>query len=155
MRMRKAELHMELGVSRPTLDKYLSLENAPQPDDKKEYDVDEVRVFIGGLSKRDHVAAVASESLFALKEREMRIKCERAEHALAVQKGKYLPVDKVKELYARYVFKAKGALIGGQNALVLKLCAVTGAPPEKVLPKVQERDIEFLRELESCEYTPN
>lgn len=97
-RLRKITLAEKLGVSRPTLDKFLAMEGAPEAAEDKTYDVEAVAKFIQanlGLTgpahgKREPSNGEEKQSLAALKIEKLSLECQKLRHALEVDRGDYI-----------------------------------------------------------------
>lgn len=77
----------------------------------------------------------------------MRAERLTKEHKLLSLQNKVIDMDSVVRLLTEYVFACKANLIGGQDGMTMKLCAITGADPVAVKEKIQGRDNEYLRML--------
>ncbi len=85
--LKKTLLHKELGISRPTLDKYLYLPGAPKCNPKGQWNAEEVAGWIGKQqSEQKSTGKTHWESEKA------RLHCQEIEHRLAVERGKYVEV---------------------------------------------------------------
>lgn len=85
-RFRKTELHKELGISRPTLDKYLNMEGAPIPDTQSAYDLEQVANFIAQIKNEE--GKIKGKNYW--ESEKARLHCEKLLHELAVQRGEYI-----------------------------------------------------------------
>ncbi len=98
IRLRKITLADKLGISRPTLDKYLGMEGAPQEGADKCYDVEGVAKFIEENlpnkgpehGKREPSTGEEKKSLAALKIEKLSLECAKLRHALEVDRGDYI-----------------------------------------------------------------
>jgi len=87
------KLAIALGISRPTLRKFIDMPNAPQPHPQKGYNIEAVRAFIQAQSaaQRQQTNAVFTDENFVkLRMREVFAKTQRQEFDLAVKKGEYV-----------------------------------------------------------------
>jgi hypothetical protein len=86
--MRKSELARELGISRVTLDAYLSrLEPPPpQPNDDREYSIEEVAAYIGNI--KNAAGAVKGHAFY--KTEKVRLECERISQEMATKRGEFV-----------------------------------------------------------------
>lgn len=100
-RLRKITLASKLGISRPTLDKYLGMVGAPEPDENGSYDVEAVAKFIEANlatvgaphGKREPTTPASSEektTLSSLKIEKLSLECQKLRHALEVDRGDYI-----------------------------------------------------------------
>jgi hypothetical protein len=85
-RQRKSALARALGISRPTLDKYLYNDGAPPQDAEGTYDVEAVAEFIAKL-KNDEGNVKGKKYWESEK---ARLHCEQIAHNLATQRGEYI-----------------------------------------------------------------
>lgn len=91
-RLRKITLAEKLGVSRPTLDKYLEMDGAPGPDAEKTYDVEEVLKWVGahaeqsGANHRDGT----KKTLNDWRAEKLALECDKLRHLLEVERGDYI-----------------------------------------------------------------
>ncbi len=88
-RLRKLTLAEKLGISRPTLDKYLALEGAPQPDGENAYDVEEMVAFLS-KNARDVGGTGTGKSLNEWRAFKLELECQKLQHALEVDRGDYI-----------------------------------------------------------------
>lgn len=91
-RLQKITLASKLGVSRPTLDKYLHMEGAPQPDEKGTWDVEEVTTWIqanareaGGGTSKD-----GKPTLNDVRIEKLMLECTKLRNAIEVDRGDYI-----------------------------------------------------------------
>jgi predicted DNA-binding transcriptional regulator AlpA len=88
-RLQKITLASKLGVSRPTLDKYLHMEGAPKPGEDKAYDVEEVTKWI-----TEHSGTVTSagekKNLNDMRVEKLLLECEKLRHEIQVKKGEFI-----------------------------------------------------------------
>lgn len=97
-RMRKSSLAEKLGVSRPTLDKYLAMEGAPAEAEDKTYDAEAVAVHIQanistgqGAPHGKHPGTQEEKgTLASLKIEKLSLECQKLRHALEVDRGDYI-----------------------------------------------------------------
>jgi hypothetical protein len=83
----------------------------------------------------------------------MRAERLTKEEKLVRLRNKSIDLDSVVRLETEHVFNCKANLIGGQDGLTMKLCAITGADPVAVKEKIQERDNQFLELLSKSPLT--
>lgn len=88
-RLRKITLAEKLGISRVTLDKYLALESAPQPDGENAYDVEEMVAFLS-KNARDVGGTGTGKSLNEWRAFKLELECAKLQHALEVDRGDYI-----------------------------------------------------------------
>lgn len=97
-RLRKITLAEKLDISRPTLDKYLEIEGAPQMDADKTYSVEEVAKWVeqhagamGAPLKRDgNQSRDGKPTLNELKAEKLTLECTKLRHAIEVERGDYI-----------------------------------------------------------------
>lgn len=97
-RLRKIALADKLGVSRPTLDRYLAMEGAPTESGDKMYDVEAVAKFIqanlptGPGGPQGNLKGTAEEklTLAGLKIEKLSLECQKLRHAIEVDRGDYI-----------------------------------------------------------------
>jgi hypothetical protein len=87
----KDALAERLDISRPTLDKYLSLSGAPKKIPGKGYDWEAVLKFVGEHAESDAVSAKSSEDIKSLKAKEIALRCERMRFGIDREKKKFVP----------------------------------------------------------------
>lgn len=87
-RLRKISLAEKLGITRPTLDKYLEMEGAPQPDEDKSYDVDAVAKFIEDRAPNTMGKDVSY--LNDLKAQKLVLECEKLRDQIARDQGDFI-----------------------------------------------------------------
>lgn len=92
-RLHKFALAKKLGISRPTLDKYLALDKAPQPDANETYDVAEVARHIA-----EHATKIAEpDEIKKLRARKLLAECKRIEHEYEVSASNYIHHDEIRK----------------------------------------------------------
>lgn len=85
-RLQKSALCRRLEVSRPTLDKFLKMVGAPEPDRHRSYDVDDVLKWIN-----EHAGESSTpQSLQEWKIEEIKIRCEKMRDQLARDRGEFI-----------------------------------------------------------------
>jgi len=87
------QLGAALGITQPTLRKFMDLEGAPTPHPKRGFDLEAVRkwIRIQSAGQRQQTNAVfTDENVLKLKMREIFAKTQRQEFDLAVKKGEYI-----------------------------------------------------------------
>lgn len=92
-RLRKITLAEKLGVSRPTLDKYLEMDGAPGPDAEKTYDVEEVLKWVGAHAEQSGADITDKEKVPTLnnwRAMKLELECEKLRHLLEVERGDYI-----------------------------------------------------------------
>lgn len=102
-RLHKLDLSKTLGCSRPTLDKYLNLPDAPKPDADGGYDVMQVVDYIRKKSKQ----ALDSDETVDWRAKKLELECARLivdvdarEHALAIERGEYISKTEASNILA-------------------------------------------------------
>jgi hypothetical protein len=85
-RQRKGALARALGISRPTLDKYLYNDGAPPQDENGTYDVEAVAKFI--YTSKNEEGSVKGKRYW--ESEKARLHCEQLAHNLAAQRGEYI-----------------------------------------------------------------
>lgn len=88
-RLRKITLAEKLGISRPTLDKYLAYETAPQPDGDGAYDVEEMVSFLA-KNARDVGGTGTGKNLNEWRAFKLELECQKLQHAIEVERGDYI-----------------------------------------------------------------
>lgn len=88
-RLRKITLAEKLGISRPTLDKYLALEGSPQHDGEGAYDVEETVAFLA-KNARDVGGTGTGKSLNEWRAFKLELECQKLQHLLEVERGDYI-----------------------------------------------------------------
>lgn len=89
-RLQKITLASKLGVSRPTLDKYLHMPGAPKPGDDKTYDVEEVTKWIAANARESSVGEDGKKSLNDMRVEKLLLECEKLRHEIQVKKGEFI-----------------------------------------------------------------
>lgn len=84
-------------MARSSLDKFLSLVDAPKPDKAKTYDVLAVTEFIGANSTR----AGEKDAIKALRAKKLGLECERIALELNVERGNFVPRSEIVPAIAR------------------------------------------------------
>jgi hypothetical protein len=85
----KSGLARRLELSRPTLDKYLSMPGAPKKG-REGFDLAAVVNFIGANAERESTACKAAPDLKAARVRELLLRCERLKFLLDRERGIYV-----------------------------------------------------------------
>ena len=86
-RLHKAALAERIGVSRPTLNKYLGMAGAPEPDGKGCYPVEDVADWV---SENARSAGAQPTSLSEWKIEEVKLRCEKMRDQLQRDRGEYV-----------------------------------------------------------------
>lgn len=110
----KIALSKAMEISRVTLDRYLSLPGAPEYQPGKGFDLTAVTDFIAEHAHAESTRSKASDSIRALKARELEIICERLSLKLKAERGEYVPVNDVVAAINRVMQPARNIL---ENAL--------------------------------------
>ncbi len=85
-RLRKNLLAPELGISRPTLDKYLAIEGAPTPNRALTYSIEAVADFIG----KQKIAEGKVKGRTYYDAELARLKCEQLAESIARERGDWV-----------------------------------------------------------------
>lgn len=96
--LRKGALARELGISRPTLDKYLNRVDPPPPRDngKGEWNVEQVANYIARIQQDE--STKKGPAYWETEKR--RLECERIAHDIAVRRGNFISKDEAKTTIA-------------------------------------------------------
>lgn len=87
-RLKKSALATRLGISRPSLNKYLRIAGAPAPDGKRAYSVEEM---IGWLAQHGSIGPAGdSDSIQHWKREEVKLRCKRMQDQMARDRGEYV-----------------------------------------------------------------
>ena len=86
-RLKKGALAERMGLSRPTLNKYLGMVGAPPPDGKGSYEVEAV---LAWFSQHSEVAGNAPRTMQDWKIREVQLRCQKMEDQLQRDRGEYI-----------------------------------------------------------------
>jgi hypothetical protein len=89
--LNKTQLARKLGVSRPTIHAYLARPGAPLPDPHGRYALEAVAKFISAEAPRAGEGPGARQ----LRERKLRVQCERLEFEFELQRGLYVLVAEI------------------------------------------------------------
>lgn len=87
----KDALAKKLDISRPTLDKYLSLPGAPSKIPGKGYNLESILEFVERNADSEAVAVKSSNDLKGLKAKEIALRCERMRFGIDKEKKKFVP----------------------------------------------------------------
>lgn len=96
--LKKGALARELGISRPTLDKYLNRVDPPPPRDNgdAEWNVEQVAAYIASIQAEE--SAKKGPAYWETEKR--RLECERIAHDIAVRKGKFISKEEAAQTIA-------------------------------------------------------
>lgn len=90
-RMRRGELARELGISWPTLARYLYMEGAPPQDAQSSYSVEDVANFIAKM--KTDAEKVKGKSYW--ESEKARLHCEKIAHELATERGEFISKEEL------------------------------------------------------------
>ena len=85
----KFALSRQLGVSRNTLDKFLSMPDAPEAGPQG-YDMAAVATFIAKNASNQKTLAAIDPTIRGLKQYELALRCAKLRHAIEKERGLYL-----------------------------------------------------------------
>src|SRR5260370_22049310 len=105
----KIQLAKTVGISRSTLDRYLTLPGAPHPT-RKGWALDAVVHFVNEHASREETALAGNDDLRALRAREIRLRCERAQLKLDDETGKLISAAEAKGWLIAAIEKQKHLL---------------------------------------------
>lgn len=109
----KSEIYRKLGISRPTIDKYLALNGAPAPDEKGHYNMLAVLDWIracGAKTAPTNEVADARQKKLLLECDKLTIIIEAERHALAVARGEYISKAEASDTLAPLMSELKTML---------------------------------------------
>ncbi len=86
----KIALSRQLGVSRNTLDRFLSMPGAPQFQERKGYDVGDVAGFISRNATSAKTVAATDPAIRSLRAYELSLKCARLKFSIEKERGQYV-----------------------------------------------------------------
>jgi hypothetical protein len=109
----KLDISKKIGVSRPTIDKYLAMEGAPKPNEDMRYNLLAVLDWIrecGAKSVPTNAVADARQKKLLLECDKLTIAIDQGRHALAVQRGEYISKAEASETLAPLMSELKSML---------------------------------------------
>lgn len=109
----KIEIYRKLGISRPTIDKYLALDGAPLPNEQGRYNMLAVLDWIracGARTAPTNEVADARQKKLLLECDKLTIIIEAERHALAVARGEYISKTEASETIAPLMAELKTML---------------------------------------------
>jgi hypothetical protein len=115
----KIELARRLKITRPTLDRYLSLEGAPRRT-KSGWNFEAVLAFLNHTAEGEATLSLRSDDIKGLRARELALKCEKLRQQIDIEGGRYLDAGEV----CRTVFA-----IGDAQKRILRQKLEEEAPP--------------------------
>lgn len=125
----KAQLSIILGVSRKTIQRWSTHEDAPKPKPNGTLDVEAWREFLAacGVLEDDDL------DLVELKKRKITLENEKLEFNLQVSKEQFVETVEVEKDVASLVATAKAVLLSGPSSLAPQLVGVSIPEAESIL----------------------
>src|SRR5256885_11170964 len=107
----KVELARALGISRPTLARFLAMEGAPVHEIGCGWNLQDVLTFVAGAASKESTLVKVLDDVRTLKCRELELRCKRLQQKIDEADGKFLDKVKVESWVAGAAQKIKAVLM--------------------------------------------
>jgi DNA-binding transcriptional MerR regulator len=131
-----AHLAAAIGVTRQTIHNWQKREGCPSPRSNGKYLVSEWAKFGKEVSTAAAITGEGEADKYKLECRKLKAHCEKAEHALAVQRGEYTRNDEIAEEIRRLIHETETVL---RNELETKMSPDVRKKNRAALDRAMER----------------
>jgi hypothetical protein len=143
----KNELARLIGISRPNLDGFLSLEGAPEKTDRG-WSISAVLEHIKKNAATEKTLSKADPQFSELKRRELLAKCSRLEFENEIDRGVYVH----KQVFIEDLTRTFSAMKVELEAFELLAPQLAGLPVHEIAKRLRESIREVLQNLADCKW---